>query len=417
MMSEEAQQGDTTPEASATAPPPVDAGISSVVSEPPAAAVAPVAAAAPVAVAAAVTAAAANEAPGASSQKTKAIVLTGFGGYDKVRVKQLPYPSSPKEGEILLHVRASGINFAELSIRQGLYSSLPDLPAVLGLEASGEVLEVGPDVTEFKPGDRIFCVKNLGLWAEHVIVQANACLHMPDSMSYEEAAALPVNYVTAYHILFEFGNLRPGQSVLVHMAAGGVGMAATQLCRTVNDVTVFGTASLSKHDVIQKNGVDHPIDYRSVDYVEEIRKIDPEGVDIVMDPLSGNDSVKGFNLLKPLGKIIHFGAANAVSGPSKSYWSMLKSYMGIKSYNSLEMISKNKAICGYHMGQLINKPQIIRSAMQRLVDLYKQGKIKPHIDTVWAFEDIGLAMARIHERANIGKVIISPQKETQLAST
>jgi len=142
-----------------------------------------------------------------------------------------------------------------------------------------------------------------------------------------------------------------------------------------------------------------------------------EGVDIVMDPLSGSDWVKVFNLRKPLGKIIHFGVANAVTGPSKSYWSLLKSYMGVKSYNSLEMIGKNKAICGYNMGNLVGHPQLIKSAMEKLVELYKQGKIKPHIDSVWAFEDIGLAMARIHERANIGKVIISPQKEPQMAST
>jgi NADPH:quinone reductase-like Zn-dependent oxidoreductase len=344
---------------------------------------------------------------------TKTIVLTGFGGYDKLKIQQRPRPTSPGEGEILLHVRASGINFAELSIRQGVYDRLPETPAVLGLEASGDVLGVGKNVTGFKAGDRVFCVKNLGLWAEHVLVPANQCFHMPAGMSYEEGAALPVNYVTAYHILFNFGNLRKGQSVLVHMAAGGVGMAATQLCRTVPDVIVYGTASLGKHDVIQQNGVDHPINYRSADYVEEIRKIDPEGVDIVMDPLSGTDSVKGFDLLKPLGKIIHFGVANAVNGPSKSYWSMVKSYMGVKSYNSMEMITKNRAICGYHLGHLVDKPQLIKSAIERLLELYQEGKIKPHIDSVWAFEDIGLAMAKIHDRANIGKVIISPQKERQ----
>jgi len=181
-------------------------------------------------------------------------------------------------------------------------------------------------------------------------------------------------------------------------------------------VTVFGTASLGKHGIIQQNGVDHPINYRSLDYVEEIRKIDPEGVDIVMDPLSGSDSVKGFNLLKPLGKIIHYGVANALSGPSKSYWNMLKSWAGVKSYSSMELITKNKAICGYHMGHLIDKPQLIRTAVERIIELYKAGKVKPHIDTVWAYEDVGLAMARLHERANIGKVIISPQKEPQFPS-
>jgi NADPH:quinone reductase-like Zn-dependent oxidoreductase len=233
---------------------------------------------------------------------------------------------------------------------------------------------------------------------------------MPDGMTFEEAAAIPANYITAYHMLFEFGNLRKGQSVLVHMAAGGVGTAATQLCKTVTDVTVFGTASASKHDTIRKLGVDYPIDYRTQDYVSEVHKVSPEGVDIVLDPLNGADSVKGFQLLKPFGKIIHFGAANVMTGQHRSYWSMIKTYLRTKNYNPLTMINTNRSVSGYHLGHLIDHPQLILSAAESILDLYQQGKIKPQIDSVWAFDDVGKAMARMHERQNVGKVILVPHK-------
>uniref|UniRef100_A0A8C6QDH0 Enoyl reductase (ER) domain-containing protein n=1 Tax=Nannospalax galili TaxID=1026970 RepID=A0A8C6QDH0_NANGA len=146
-----------------------------------------------------------------------------------------------------------------------------------------------------------------GMWQEEVTVPSVQTFLMPEAMTFEEAAALLVNYITAYMVLFDFGNLRPGHSVLVHMAAGGVGMAAVQLCRTVENVTVFGTASARKHEVLKENGVTHPIDYHTTDYVDEIKKISPKGVDIVMDPLGGSDTAKGYNLLKPMGKVVTYG--------------------------------------------------------------------------------------------------------------
>src|SRR5262252_7975292 len=138
---------------------------------------------------------------------------------------------------------------------------------------------------------------------------------MPDDMTFEEAAAIPVNYVTAYHMLFRVGALRPRERVLVHMAAGGVGIAALQLCKTVEGVETFGTASASKHDVLREEGCTHPIDYRSVDYEAAVRDLtEGKGVDIVLDALGGRDWKKGFELLRPAGRLIAFGFANMSAG-------------------------------------------------------------------------------------------------------
>jgi len=346
----------------------------------------------------------------ASKATSKTVVLTSYGGYKNLRVEQRPIPTvSP--GHAIVRIMASGVNFAELMCTQGTYPKTPKVPAVLGLEGSGIVHEVGSGVTNVKKGDRVVVIKEFGLWTEYAEVEAEDCFPIPASMSLEHAGALFVNYVTAYIMLFDMGNLRPNKSVLIHMAAGGVGVAATQLCTTVPNVTVFGTASASKHETIKKFGVTHPIDYRTKDYVEEIRNISPKGVDIVLDPLNGADAVKGYALLKPLGKIIHYGAANVVSGSKKSLFSMARTWMSVESHNPLFMMSDNKGAFGFHLSCLHGEREALGPVIKELFDLYEKGLIKPVIDSVWNFEEVGSGMARIQERQNIGKVLITPDKQ------
>ncbi|KAK0156542.1 Synaptic vesicle membrane protein VAT-1 [Merluccius polli] len=251
-----------------------------------------------------------------------------------------------------------------------------------------------------------------GLWQELVLVPADQTFIMPDAMSFQEGAALPVNYLTAHMMLFQMANLRPGKSVLVHMAAGGVGIAATQLCQTVSGVTVFGTASASKHKVILQGGLSHAIDYRTKDYVEEIRTISPKGLDIVLDPLGGSDTQKGFGLLKPMGTIVVFGAANSVTGQKKNLLAMAKTWYNQLSISTLKLMQANKSVCGFHLGYLKDFT-LIRQTMDTLLGLYVQGKIKPRIDSTFHFEEVADAMRRMHERQNIGKVILLPEPKKE----
>ncbi|XP_054454517.1 synaptic vesicle membrane protein VAT-1 homolog [Anoplopoma fimbria] len=349
----------------------------------------------------------------------RALVLTGHGGYDKVKlqVKTQKQPQ-PQEGEVRVCVKACGLNFAELLGRQGLYELLPAPPVILGMEGSGVIEAVGEGVMDRKVGDRVIMMSRSGMWQEVVVVPANYTFPMPEQMSFEEGAALTINYLTAYMMLFEMANVRPGKSVLIHMAAGGVGIAVTQLCKTVPDVTVFGTASAAKHEIIAQGGVTHPIDYRTKDYVEEIRKISPKGVDIVLDPLGGSDTQKGFGLLKPLGMIVVFGAANCVTGQKKNLLAMAKTWYNQLSLSTLKLMQSNKAVCGFHLGYIPDE-ELIGRAMFKLLELYRQGKIKPRIDSSYHFEDVTDAMKRMHERQNIGKVILlpEPKKEEEKSKT
>ncbi|NXU53919.1 VAT1 protein, partial [Turnix velox] len=258
-------------------------------------------------------------------------------------------------------------------------------------------------------GDKVMVLAKSGLWQEVVTAPAAKTYLMPEGMSFEEAAALPVNYITAYMVLFDFGNLRPNQSVLIHMAAGGVGTAAIQLCKTVENITIFGTASASKHETLKESGVTHPIDYRTMDYVEEVRKVSPKGVDIVLDPLGGSDTTKAFNLLKPMGKLITYGVANLVSGSRRNLVVMAKTWWHQFSINALQLLHHNKAVCGYHLGYMDEEFELLESVVTKLLNLYSQGKIKPKIDSVWSFDQVGDAMKRMQEKKNVGKVILVPE--------
>ncbi|XP_072028837.1 synaptic vesicle membrane protein VAT-1 homolog [Amphiura filiformis] len=356
-------------------------------------------------------------ATGGSGKVMKECMLTGFGGYHKLKVVDAPKPGSPGDGQVLIKVVASGINFAELHARQGMYKSKDGKvtpPCVLGMEASGTVEEVGKGVETLQVGDRVFCINMFELWKEYVVIPANRAFVMPDEMSFEEAASIPVNYLTAYLMLFDFGNLRKNKSVLCHMAAGGVGFAVTQLCKTVENVTVFGTSSEHKHKAIQANGVDHPIDYRTKDYVEEVRKISPNGVDIVLDPLCGADTKKGYDLLKPMGKLIIFGAANGMTGEHKSFTNLASMWWSLPTFKPLSMMTSNKSVAGFHLGYLSGDDEseaMITDAAADLVRMYKEGLIKPHVDSVWPFEKAGDAMKYIADRKNVGKVVLSWEKK------
>ncbi|KAM3859952.1 synaptic vesicle membrane protein VAT-1 homolog [Diretmus argenteus] len=353
-----------------------------------------------------------EEEAAASPSPHRALVLTGYGGYDRVKLQVKSGPPHLDAGQVLVRVKACGLNFAELLGRQGLYELLPPPPVTMGMEASGVVEAVGADVKERKVGDRVIVLSRSGLWQEVVAVPADHTFLMPEAMSFEEGAALPVNYLTAYMMLFEMANIRPGKSVLIHMAAGGVGIAATQLCQTVQDVTVFGTASACKHETIVQGGVTHPIDYRTKDYVDEIRKISPTGLDVVLDPLGGSDTQKGYSLLKPMGTLVVFGAANCVTGQKKNLLAMAKTWYNQLSITTQKLMQANKSVCGFHLGY-ITQEHLILSTMTTLLELYCQGKIKPHIDSRFHFEEVGDAMRRMQERQNIGKVILLPEPKKE----
>jgi len=237
----------------------------------------------------------------------RAVVITRTGGPDVLRVEERPDPPVGR-GEIRIAVKASGINFADLMARSGLYPDAPSPPSVVGYEVAGEVESVGDGVEEFKPGDRVLAGTRFGGYAELVSVPTDQAYPLPKKLSFEQGAAVPVNYATAYAALVIMGGLREADRALIHAAAGGVGIAGTQIAKSVG-AEVFGTASGSKHDAIREQGVDHPIDYRNQDFEAEVMRITAgEGVDVAIDAIGPSSFRKSYRALRTGGRLIMYGA-------------------------------------------------------------------------------------------------------------
>lgn len=339
----------------------------------------------------------------------RAVWLTGHGGPDSFQVRESPDPT-PSAGQVRVRVRAAGVNFAELMASQGLYPDAPPAPYILGYEAAGIIDAVGEGVSQDLIGRRVVVFSKFGAHSDVMCVDQRQVFAMPDAMTFEAGAALPVNYLTAYHMLFHVGALRPGESVLVHMAAGGVGIAALQLCRTVKDVVTFGTASASKHDTIRANGCTHPIDYRTMDYASEVLRLSGgAGVDISLNALGGASLRKDYGLLRPAGRLIGFGFANLVSGPKRNLLRVLGQLRSVPKFDPMKLMNDNRAVIGVNTLHCFDKaPALMIGELREVLRLYEKGIAKPIVDQTVPFADAPLAFRRLQEGKNIGKVVLVP---------
>jgi synaptic vesicle membrane protein VAT-1 len=338
----------------------------------------------------------------------QSIWITRHGGPNVLEVRESADPE-PKPGQVRVRVKAAGLNFAEVMARQGLYPDAPKPPCIVGYEGAGVVDALGPGVSSPAPGTRVLFLTKFGGHASAVVTAADQVFPIPERMSFETAAALPVVYLTAYHMLFRIARLRGGEHVLVHMAAGGVGTAALQLCRTVPDVTTYGTASAKKHDILREHGCTHPIDYRSQDYVEEVRRLSAgRGVDLVLDALGGGDWKKGYALLAPAGLLIAFGLANANKGGKRNLLHVLGQLARVPRFNPMKLMSDNKAVAGVNMGHLFGERELLAAELVELMKLYEAGKIEPLIGARFPFSRVAEAHAELEYGKNVGKIVLVP---------
>jgi NADPH:quinone reductase-like Zn-dependent oxidoreductase len=338
----------------------------------------------------------------------RAIWIRKFGGPEVLEVREGPDPE-PGPGQVRVSVRACGLNFAEVVARQGMYADAPKPPCVVGYEGAGVVDALGPGATGFALGDRVVYTSRFGGQASSVVVSEPQLLPMPDGMTFEEGAAIPVNYLTAYHMLFAVRRIKAGDRVLVHMAAGGVGTAVLQLCRTVPGVVTIGTASAKKHDYVRSHGADHVIDYRSVDYVEEVRRITGgRGVDVVLDALGGPDWTKGYSLLAPGGLLVAFGLANANVGGKRNLLHALGQLVRSPRFGCMKLMNDNKGVAGVNMGHLWDDVDLVRGEAEAIMELYRGGKIRPHIGGSFPFSRVVEAHAELEYGRNVGKIVLTP---------
>jgi len=342
----------------------------------------------------------------------RAVVITRHGSPEVLQVEERPDPI-PGPGEIRIAVKAAGINFADLMARSGLYPDAPPPPCVVGYEVAGEVESVGDGVEAFAVGDRVLAGTQFEGYAELVTAREQDVLPLPERLSFEQGAAVPVNYATAWAGIVMMGGLRKGDRLLIHAAAGGVGIAASQIARSIG-AEVFGTASPSKHDAIRAQGVDHPIDYRNDDFEEVVRELTGgEGIDVAMDAVGPSSFRKDYRLLRPGGRLICFGLSEVQSGEKRNIPKVVRSLAAMTTatmpwWKSLSMMNENKGVFGLNMLTWWKTEGDLKRAMDPLAAGLADGSFEPVIAEAFPFERAADAHRFIHDRKNIGKVVLTP---------
>ncbi len=324
-------------------------------------------------------------------------MITRAGPPEVLEVQERPDPE-PGPGQVRVRVRAAGINFADTMARQGLYPDAPKLPAVVGYEFAGEL----------ESGERVLGGCRFGGYAEYVVTDRANVMPLPDDWSFEEGAAVPVNYATAYAALVRYGNVREGEKVLLHAAAGGVGIAATQIAK-LRGAEIYGTASASKHDAIRGFGVDHPIDYRNENFVKAVRRIagEKQPLDLVMDAVGGASFGRSFSLLRPGGRLVCFGASSVTSGEKRSIPQALKTMARTRIFHPMPLMSESKAVIGLNMLTLWDSRGSLDEWMEPLRAWTEEGKLKPVVAKAFPLEEGPAAHRYIAERKNVGKVVLT----------
>jgi NADPH:quinone reductase-like Zn-dependent oxidoreductase len=342
----------------------------------------------------------------------RAIVITKHGPPEVLQVQERPDPVAGP-GEVRIAVKAAGINFADLLARTGMYPDAPKTPSVVGYEVAGVVESLGDGVTKYKVGDRVIGGTKFGGYAELVVSKIDDTLPLADRLSFEQGAAIPVNYATAYAGLVIMGGLRAGDRVLIHAAAGGVGISATQIAKEFGG-EVFGTASPSKHDAIRGFGVDHPIDYRNEDFADVVMRLtDGEGVDVAFDAIGPSSFRKDYRILRPGGRLICYGLSEVQTGDKRNLPGLLKGVASMTTatmpwWKSLMMLNENKGVFGLNMLHWWEREGSLSRVMEPLAAGFESGVYDPVVAESFPFEKAADAHRFIHERKNVGKVVLVP---------
>lgn len=337
----------------------------------------------------------------------KQVVTTATGGPEVLRVREVPDPE-PGRREVRIRVSAAGVNFADILARRGLYPDAPKLPAVMGYEVSGVVDAAGPEAREDWTGQEVFALTRFQGYADTVVVPEDQVFAKPEGLTHAQCAAIPVAYLTAWHLMVVVGSLSPDETVLIHNAGGGVGLAAIDIGRHVG-ARMIGTASAGKHAFLRERGLHEAIDYRSTDWLAEVMRLTGgKGIELVLDPIGGSHARKSYRALRPTGRLGVFGVSTATEsrlpGPAK----LLSMASGLPFFHPIGLMNANRGVFGVNLGHLWGEVDKIRRWGEALLQGAADGWVRPHVDKVFPLAEAGAAQAYVEARRNTGKVVLEP---------
>lgn len=333
----------------------------------------------------------------------RAVVITKHGDPSVLEVQQRPDLPPPGPGQLRVAVRAAGVNFADHMARVGMYPDAPRLPAVVGYEVAGTVEAVGDGVDPGRVGERVLAGTRFGGYAEAVNVTASDSVRLPEALSFEQGAAVPVNYATAWAALHGYGSLRAGERVLVHAAAGGVGIAAIQFAKAAG-AEVHGTASPGKHAKLVELGVDRAIDYRRDGWWKGLGPYD-----VVLDALGGTSLRRSYALLRPGGRLVGYGISNMQRGEKRSLRAAAPQALSmLRGFNLLDQLSESKAVIGLNMLRLWDDRRTLEPWITPLAAALDDGTVAPVVHAAVPFAQAPEAHRILAARENVGKVVLVP---------
>ena len=336
----------------------------------------------------------------------KQVFIIGHGGPEKLRLRESADPN-PAAGEIRIRVKASGVNFADILARRGLYPDSPKIPCVVGYEVSGTADAVGPGLDQSWIGRDVFALTRFGGYSDVAMVTEKQIFEKPASLSHEQAAAIPVNYLTAWQLLVVMGSLKPEETVLIHNAGGGVGLAAIDIARHIG-ATIYGTASGGKHAFLKQRGLHEAIDYRTKDWAIELKRLTKGmGVALITDPLGGNHWKKSFSALRSTGRLGMFGVSVATMSKLFGPLRLLPVALGMPLFHPIPLMNRNRSAFGVNLGHMWHESGMIEAWMQILLKGFADGWVRPHVDKTFPLAKAGEAQTYMEERKNTGKVVLT----------
>jgi NADPH:quinone reductase-like Zn-dependent oxidoreductase len=333
----------------------------------------------------------------------RAIVITRHGDPSVLEVQQRPDPPAPGPGRVRVAVRAAGVNFADTLARVGLYDDAPKPPCVVGYEVAGTIEAVGEGVDAGRVGQRVMAGSRFGGYAELVDVGAADAIALPEGLSFEQGAAIPVAYATAWAALHGYGSLRSGERVLVHAAAGGVGIAALQLAKAAG-AEVHGTASPAKHARLAELGLDRAIDYRRAGWWKGLGPYD-----VVLDAIGGRSFQRSYALLRPGGRLVAYGASSVQEGEQRSLRTALpQAARMLRGFNLIKQMGESKSVVGLNMLRLWDDRGTLEPWIAPLAGALADGVVAPVVHAAVPFADAPSAHRILAARQNVGKVVLVP---------
>ena len=323
----------------------------------------------------------------------KTIQVSEFGDSGVLEHVEIERPS-PGEGEILVEVKSAGVNYADTMRRRNQYLEETPLPFVPGSEIAGTVAELGPGAEDVSEGDRVVTLLGTGGYADYAVVSAQNLIPIPDKMDFDEAAAIPLQGLTAYHVLKTSGMLEEGESVVVHAAAGGVGTLAVQMAKLMDANPVIATASTQeKLDLAKELGADVLINYTEDDWPEQVREATGgEGADVILEMVGGNFIQKNLECLATFGRVVVYGAASGERG----------------SLVPMNLMYKNHTVAGFYLPQIMSRPELFGPSLKEMLGWISSGDLKLTVSARYPLEQASEAHEALEGRQTTGKIVLNP---------